>query len=188
MVGHGFRSGAYRSTSRSFSCHQCKRRVKAGDMIVGFPTETDAEFEDSLSLLEEVRYKSVFVFKYSPRPGTVAIKKLEDDIPDAVKKERNQRMLALQQKISLEHHEKMVGRRYEVLVEGAAKIDPVKQKTNDLVQIGRSAPRPDDHVRLTSRTRGDHIVAFDGPASLVGQLVTVEVATATGLSLTGRLP
>jgi tRNA-2-methylthio-N6-dimethylallyladenosine synthase len=68
-----------------------------GDMIVGFPTETDDEFEDSLSLLREVRYKSVFVFKYSPRPGTVAIKKLDDDVPDAVKKERNQRMLALQQ-------------------------------------------------------------------------------------------
>lgn len=162
-----------------------------GDMIVGFPGETEEDFELSLSLLEEVRYKGVFVFKYSTRPGTVASKKYEDDLPDAVKKERNQRMLELQQRISKEHHEAMIGQTFEVLVEGSAKIDPRDAPRDDggLVQIGgkRREPSTTGDVRLTSRTRGDHIVAFDGPASLVGELVNVRVTRATGLSLGGEL-
>jgi len=167
-----------------------------GDMIVGFPGETEEDFEQSLSLLEAVRFKGVFVFKYSTRPGTVASKKFEDDLPDAIKKERNQRMLALQQSISKAHHEAMVGQEVEVLVEGAAKIDPATREAprdaGGLVQIGRktlarSGGGSREAVRLTSRTRGDHIVAFDGPPALVGGFARVRVERATGLSLTGRL-
>ncbi len=176
-----------------------------GDMIVGFPGETDEDFERSLSLLEEVRYKGVFVFKYSTRPGTVASKKLEDNVPDEVKKERNQRMLALQQRISKQHHEALVGRELEVLVEGSAKIDPHKRVQADgprdedgtpLLTLGRKqgpalantmVEDSDERVRLTSRTRGDHIVAFDGPDALVGDLVRVRVTRATALSLSGEL-
>lgn len=166
-----------------------------GDMIVGFPGETEEDFQLSLTLLEEVRFKGVFVFKYSTRPGTVASKKYEDDLPDSVKKDRNQRMLELQQRISKAHHEAMVGQDVEVLVEGAAKIDPrsreVPRDQGGLVQIGRKAapnePIGSEHIRLTSRTRGDHIVAFDGPADLVGRMTRVRIETATGLSLTGKL-
>jgi tRNA-2-methylthio-N6-dimethylallyladenosine synthase len=177
-----------------------------GDMIVGYPTETDADFEASLSLLEAVRYKTVYVFKYSPRPGTVADKRDPDDIPDALKRERNQRMLALQQRIAKEHHEALVGKTIEVYVEGTAKLDP---HAHEAVPVGaddphRDAPRdegaptlysigapkrtrPSGTARLTSRTRGDHIVAFDGDRSLVGRLVQVTVTRASALSLQGQL-
>jgi tRNA-2-methylthio-N6-dimethylallyladenosine synthase len=146
-----------------------------GDMIVGFPGETDEDFEASLALLRRVRYKSVYVFKYSPRPGTVAEMRMEDDVPDDVKRERNQRMLALQQEIALQHHREMIGRTVEVLVEGTAKIDP------ELVSLGNK------RARLTSRTRGDHIVAFDGDASLIGTIAQVEITRASALSLSGTL-
>jgi tRNA-2-methylthio-N6-dimethylallyladenosine synthase len=153
-----------------------------GDMIVGFPGETDEEFEASLSLLEEVRYKMVYVFKYSERPGTVASKKLDDTVPLSVKKVRNNRMLEVQQAISKRHHEAMVGTELEVLVEGAAKIDP-KKRADGLVTIGK----PKSRTRLSARTRGDHIIAFDGPEELIGQLVKVKVTEARELSLSGEL-
>jgi tRNA-2-methylthio-N6-dimethylallyladenosine synthase len=161
-----------------------------GDMIVGFPTETDADFEASLTLLDEVQYKSVFVFKYSPRPGTVSGKRDEDDVPNPIKKQRNQRMLDHQQGISRAHHQGMVAQELEVLVEGKAKVDPQAQAApsrdpdgSPLVSLSRR--RPEGEVRLSARTRGDHIVAFDGPASLIGSLVQVRIDTATGLSLSG---
>jgi tRNA-2-methylthio-N6-dimethylallyladenosine synthase len=164
-----------------------------GDMIVGFPGETEEDFQLSMSLLEEVRYKGVFVFKYSTRPGTVASKKLQDNLPDEAKKDRNHRMLELQQRISKEHHEAMVGREVEVLVEGSAKYDPASRGPRDeegqpLLTLGKAKlTRSDESTRLTSRTRGDHIVAFDGPESLVGELARVRVTHATGLSLSGEL-
>lgn len=181
--------------------HRARERMPdvsiVGDMIVGFPGETDEDFELSLSLLEEVRYKGVFVFKYSTRPGTVASRKYEDDIPDEVKRERNQRMLELQQRISKEHHEAMVGREVEVLVEGSAKIDPSKREAprdsdgTPLLTLGKkqspSATASNERVRLSSRTRGDHIVAFDGPEHLVGELVKVRITRASALSLSGEL-
>jgi tRNA-2-methylthio-N6-dimethylallyladenosine synthase len=117
-------------------------------------------------------------------------------VPDAVKRARNQRMLALQQSISLSHHQGMVGRSTQVLVEGDAKIDPNHLAGRDaprdeggavLVTLGRKKVRGDEVVRLTSRTRGDHIVAFDGPSSLVGKLVDVDITRASGLSLQGQL-
>ncbi len=73
----------------------------ASDMIVGFPTETEEEHEDSLTLLRRVRYDNLFVFKYSPRSGTVAARRFEDDVPEATKKRRNQEMLTLQAELSL---------------------------------------------------------------------------------------
>jgi tRNA-2-methylthio-N6-dimethylallyladenosine synthase len=167
-----------------------------GDMIVGYPGETDEDFEASLSLLRAVRYKTVYVFKYSPRPNTVASRRDPDDVDDATKRARNHRMLAVQQEIALAHHQAMVGQRVQVLVEGAAKLDPVAQaqapRDDDgtvLYPLGRrkQAARDDGTVRLTARTRGDHIVAFDGPASLVGELVDVTITRATPLSLGGAL-
>jgi tRNA-2-methylthio-N6-dimethylallyladenosine synthase len=166
-----------------------------GDMIVGYPTETEEDFAASLRLLDDVQYKTVYVFKYSPRPGTVAEKRDADDVPDAVKRDRNQRMLQHQQRISQSLHAAMVGTVKRVLVEGDAKIDPDHLAGRDaprddgsggLVRIG-SKKRTDARARLTSRTTGDHIVAFDGPASLIGSLVDVRVTRATALSLQGEL-
>lgn len=142
-----------------------------GDMIVGFPGETDADFQLSLDLLRTVRYKNVFVFKYSPRPGTTAFK-LGDDISDELKKARNNLMLDVQNEIALEHHQAMIGHDVMVLCEGEAKLD--------LVQL-RSAN--EDSVNLIGRTGGDHIVHFRGPKSLAGSLVNVRVTEARSLSL-----
>jgi tRNA-2-methylthio-N6-dimethylallyladenosine synthase len=167
-----------------------------GDMIVGYPTETDEDFEASISLLNEVRYKTVYVFKYSTRPNTVAANRDADDVTEAVKKSRNQRMLTVQQEIAHEHHAALIGNSIEVLVEGAAKVDPKEQDNtprdddgNVLYPLGRKPRqvRDDGTARLTARTRGDHIVSFDGPASLVGTLAQVTITKATPLSLSGRL-
>jgi len=175
-----------------------------GDMIVGYPTETDEDFEASLQLLRDVQYKAVFVFKYSPRPGTVSARRDIDDVPDAVKRARNHAMLELQQQVSLAHHQALLGRELEVLVEGTAKLDPGARDD----EAPRDAPRDEGgallftlgkkkrpgapakaprNERLTSRTRGDHIVAFDGDASLVGRLVSVRVTRASALSLGAEL-
>ena len=180
--------------------HRARARMPdiaiVGDMIVGYPTETDEDFDASISLLQEVRYKTVYVFKYSTRPNTVAAKRDPDDVPDATKRERNQRMLAVQQAIALEHHQALIGQRVEVLVEGAAKVDPKEQdsapRDDDgtvLYPLGRKPRqiRDDGTARLTARTRGDHIVSFDGPASLVGTLTHVTITKATPLSLSASL-
>ncbi|OGQ09706.1 MAG: tRNA (N6-isopentenyl adenosine(37)-C2)-methylthiotransferase MiaB [Deltaproteobacteria bacterium RBG_16_71_12] len=159
-----------------------------GDMIVGYPSETEADHAASLELLRAVSYKTVYVFKYSPRPGTVSISRDADDVPDDVKRGRNQQMLALQHEISLAHHRGLVGSTVEVLVEGTAKVDPRDRRDQHdaLVQIARPV-RVAGTVRLTSRTRGDHIVAFDGAAALVGSLAQVRVTRASPLSLSGEL-
>lgn len=149
-----------------------------GDMIVGFPTESEEDFQESLDLLRLVRYKSVFVFKYSPRPDTIAFKRFADDVLVADKKDRNQRMLKLQNQIALDHHLSMVGKQVDVLVEGRAKIDP---------RVASGMAATNNHIRLTARTRGDHIVAFDGPESLIGSLQSVQVTQASALALCGRL-
>jgi tRNA-2-methylthio-N6-dimethylallyladenosine synthase len=156
-----------------------------GDMIVGYPGESDDDFDASLSLLRAVQYKTVYVFKYSPRPGTVADKRDVDDVPDEVKRDRNRRMLALQQEIALQHHQRMVGETIEVFVEGTAKLDPRDEDGSVLVPLGRR--RKSGVARLTSRTRGDHIVAFDGDEALVGTLQRVKVERASALSLQGAL-
>ena len=105
-----------------------------------------------------------------------------DTIPLAEKKRRNNVMLKHQQAISRRHHEAMVGSELEVIVEGAAKIDP-KARADGLVSIGK----PKQRTRLSGRTRGDHIVAFDGAEDLVGQLVKVKVTEGRELSLSGEL-
>src|SRR5690606_33995895 len=86
----------------------------AGDIIVGFPTETDEDFEATKDLLRRARYKNCFIFKYSPRPGTVAHDRIPDDVPDEVKRRRNNELLALQQQISAETSRAYVGRTVDV--------------------------------------------------------------------------
>src|SRR3954468_9103824 len=82
----------------------------ASDFIVGFPTETDQEFEQTVQLVRDCRFKNSFIFKYSPRPGTVAIDRFEDDVPEDVKRRRNSALLAEQQTVSEELNRQMLGR------------------------------------------------------------------------------
>lgn len=154
-----------------------------GDMIVGFPGETDEDFNKSLDLLRRVRFKNLFIFKYSPRPNTVAEKKLVDDVPMSVKKERHRIMLNVQNELIYEQHQSMIGQHYKVLCEGPAKLDPsLAQK--DLVQIKNTKAQT---MQLIGRTEGDHIVHFRGPLSLRGTLVDVRIDSLSMLSLSGTL-
>ncbi len=150
--------------------------VLAGDFIVGFPGETDADHDASADLIRTAGYKNSFIFKYSPRPGTTADGRLKDDVPLAVKKRRNNELLAVQQKVGLTHHRQYVGREVEVLTEGPS---PRSGK-----QTGEP---PAGQVQLTGRTRWDHIVIFDGPAELAGRYVRVNITDASPLTLFGRL-
>jgi len=100
----------------------------SGDFIIGFPTETDEDFEGTVALVKRARYKNAFIFKYSPRPGTVAIDKFPDDVPESVKRERNGRLLALQSEISEEIGREQVGETLEVFVEGLSPRERKKRK------------------------------------------------------------
>jgi len=155
----------------------------AGDFIVGFCGETEDEFADTLGLIERIRYKNIFMFKYSTRPDTVADRRLPDDVPDETKRRRHAELMQLQQQISLRHHQAIVGRNVEVLVEGYSKAAIKAQEAEE----GRGQEvswRKSD--QLTGRTRGDEIVVFTGPASLIGQTADIEVTSATALTLHGR--
>jgi tRNA-2-methylthio-N6-dimethylallyladenosine synthase len=129
------------------------------DVIVGFPGESEADFEATCALMERVRYDSAFVFKYSPRPGTEAAGWI-DDVPQTVKERRNQVALELQARISRQALERWAGREVEVLVEARN-------------------PRG----QLAGRSRRHTPVVLDGPDSLLGELLPVRVVRATGTTL-----
>ena len=140
----------------------------ATDFIVGFCGETEAEFAETVKLLEEVRFNGAYIFKYSERPGTPAAE-FADDVPDEVKRERNQILLEIQRRISLELNSESIGQETEVLVEGVSK----KDKT-----------------RWSGRNRKHQIVVFpiQGDENLVGQLVNVKVRDVTSVVLVGERP
>src|SRR5689334_18586679 len=94
----------------------------ASDAIVGFPTETDEDFEQTMELTRYCRFKNSFIFKYSPRPGTIAIDRHEDDVPEETKRQRNNALLALQGEISATLNREMIGKTVEVMVEGESKL------------------------------------------------------------------
>ena len=145
------------------------RRVLPGislstDLILGFPGETEADFQETLDLVQEAAFHQAYCFKYSPRPQTKAAS-LPDQVPEEVKGERLTRLLDLQNRLILEAHRSLVGQTREVLVEGGSK---------------RSAKE------LSGRLRTNQVVNFSGPQQLVGQLVRVEITEAHPHSLKGR--
>ena len=118
------------------------------DVIVGFCSETDAEFEQTCNLMEELRYDSAFMFKYSERPGTAAHRGIPDDVPEEVKAERLQEVIRLQERISGEINEAAVGRTVEVLVEGPSKRSG---KSGDSQQLRALSPGQDGGLSRSSR-------------------------------------
>jgi tRNA-2-methylthio-N6-dimethylallyladenosine synthase len=132
------------------------------DIIVGFPGESDADFEQTLSLVEEVRFDGAFTFIYSPRAGTEAAA-MTDQVADAVKHDRLERLVEVVQRIAQERNEERVGRVEEVLVEG---------------------PSRTDSALVRGRTRRNTTVNFSGPA-IPGELVGVEIQAATSTTLRG---
>ena len=135
------------------------------DLIVGFPTETEDDFERTLDILREVRYALVFPFMYSPRPKTKA-SEMPDDVPQEVKHERLQRVIALQQVIDAENIARYVGTEQEILIDGAS------TKERDT---------------MIGRTDGFQAVALHDVSLEVGDLVSVRITSATGHWLRGEL-
>lgn len=138
--------------------------VLGTDIIVGFPTETEEEFQETYRLFEEIRYGVSFIFAYSPRKGTPAFR-WKDDIPEEVKQDRLQRLLSLHEEIAREQRQEMLGNTVEVLVE----------KKNR------------DDKYLKGRTRCWKNVVFAGDESLVGSLQKVKVDSYSHQTLIGSL-
>ena len=136
------------------------------DMIVGFPGETERDFEDTLSLVAAVGYQSIFSFKYSPRPNTLALKRMPDDVPAEEKTRRIVELQALQRRIQQDVHESAVGRVERVLA--------------DSVSRRRS-------WELSGRTSGNLVVNFPGEGVAVGDLVPVRIERAGPNSVWGRM-
>jgi tRNA-2-methylthio-N6-dimethylallyladenosine synthase len=135
------------------------------DIIVGFPGETDADFEDTMSLVREVGYDGAYTFIYSERPGTEAAREMADDVPPEVKSERIGRLVELVQEQARGRAQRFVGTTREVLVEGPSRTNP---------------------ERLRGRLSQNITVNFSGRAE-PGELVPVQIESATSTTLSGRL-
>src|SRR5258708_25809721 len=145
----------------------------SSDFIVGFCGETEESFARSCEVVRESGFKNSFIFKYSPRPGTRGHELYADDVPEEVKKRRNNDLLALQTQVSLADHRRIVVARVEVLGEGPSK---------NALKHARTGP-----MQLTGRTRTDHIVVFEGNERLAGQTVMVDVHEASPFTLYGAV-
>jgi tRNA-2-methylthio-N6-dimethylallyladenosine synthase len=148
------------------------------DIIVGFCGETEAQFQDTLALLEAVRYDQVYAAAYSPRPGTPATK-LADDVPPDVKRRRLNELLALQEGIGLERNQAWLGREVSVLVDT---VSPPRTHGHD-----EAAGEVGEGSHLSGRTRGNKLVHLAGDESIVGHEVVVRVDHAGPYALRGAL-
>lgn len=135
------------------------------DLILGFPGETEQEFQETLDMVERVRFDAIYVFLYSPRPGTAAAV-MPDQITGEVKKQRFTRLTEAQNEISLEINRVLVGQDWEVLVEGKSKTNP---------------------ERWSGRTRTGKIVVFKGEGDLTGKIVEVAIDCAQTWNLIATL-
>jgi tRNA-2-methylthio-N6-dimethylallyladenosine synthase len=135
------------------------------DMIAGFPTETEEDHQDTLSLMEYVKYDFGFMFAYSERPGTLAARKMEDDVPEEVKKRRLNEIIDLQQKIGLERTQRFIGQEVEVLIEKESK-------------------RSDAH--WSGRNSQNTVVVFPKENYKIGEFVLVKITDCTAATLIGE--
>jgi tRNA-2-methylthio-N6-dimethylallyladenosine synthase len=158
----------------------------SGDFIVGHPGESEASFEKSMELVRECRFKNSFVFKYSPRPGTKAHEMYSDEIPEEVKRRRNNEMLALQNEISEEDNTRFIGREVEVLVEGPSKTAAKKGERAEHAG-GEGGDKAGGPMQLTGRTPCDRIVVFDGNPRLAGTLAQVGIFDCSATTLLGAV-
>ena len=135
------------------------------DIITGFPTETEEDHQDTLSLIEYVRYDFGYMFAYSERPGTLAARKLEDDIPEDVKQRRLQEIVDLQREIGLERTQRFLGETVEVLIEKHSK------KSEE---------------EWSGRNSQNTVVVFPKENYKVGDFVLVEITDCTSATLIGK--
>ncbi|MCA9187783.1 MAG: tRNA (N6-isopentenyl adenosine(37)-C2)-methylthiotransferase MiaB [Planctomycetales bacterium] len=146
----------------------------SSDFIVGFSGETEDDFRQTVELVEECRFKNSFIFKYSERPGTKGAEMLPDDVSDDNKRRRNNELLAVQNRISAELNEAMVGEEVEILVEGPSKAARDRGDAGPVLQ-------------MTGRTHCDRIVVYDGNIRQAGQLVQVVIYDAHSHTLFGEI-
>ena len=146
---------------------KCPQATITTDIIVGFPSETDEEFEDTFRVMKQVEFDSAFIFKYSERKGTIAQRKQPDDVPDEKKTERTVRLNALQKEISLKKNQAHIGEIQEVLVEGKSE-----------------AGSPEAYF---GRTDGHKTVIFPSGDSVAGDLIKVRITEASPNNLKGEL-
>jgi len=135
------------------------------DMFTGFHDETEEDFQETLTLMKEVGFDSAFMFKYSERPGTFAAKHLPDNVPEDVKIERLNRMIALQNELSLCSNKRDVGKTFEVLVEGHS-----KRSRDDMF----------------GRTQQNKVIVFPAGDTRIGDRVMCQVERATSATLIGK--
>jgi tRNA-2-methylthio-N6-dimethylallyladenosine synthase len=193
MMNRGYTAGQYLDfidRARGYMPDLCI----ASDFIVGFPTESDDDFAQTVEMVQRCRFKNSFIFKYSPRPGTVAIDRFKDDVPEDVKRRRNNELLAVQSRICAQNNRAMIGQAVQVLVEGESKLvsKAAAYPSSNGVELGwekRRQVREEsaDRTQLVGRTRGDQVVVFDGERSLKGQLIDLEIVDARNLTLFGKL-
>lgn len=135
------------------------------DIIVGFPTETEEDFQETVDLVRQARFGGAFIFKYSPRPGTIAFYKYQDTVPDDEKQRRLEILLTLQKQITDEENRKRIGQTLEVLAEGPARAQGF----------------------LMGKTRDNRTVVFEGSSDLIGELVNVKITDGSVAGLAGQL-
>src|SRR5262249_37871351 len=148
--------------------HRCREKVPgvavSSDFIVGFCGETEESFRKTVELVRAAKFKNSFIFKYSERPGTKAADRYPDDVPDEVKKRRNNDLLAVQNANSLADHRAQIGTTVEVLVEGPSRI----------------GDKSDSQVKqLTGRSMTAHMVVCEEPTKLIGRTVRGAVEDAS---------
>ena len=135
------------------------------DIMLGFPGETEEQFEQAVSLMEQVRYETAFMYYYNPREGTPAVK-MPDQIPDDVKKARLQRVIDLQLQITSEQMKKRVGQEVKVLVQNVSRDNPDE---------------------LLGKTEQDEHIAFKADKTLIGSFCRVKIEQLSGNTFRGRL-
>ena len=144
------------------------------DFIVGFCGETEEDFQATVDLVREGRFKNSFIFKYSPREGTKGAELYADDVPEDVKRRRNNELLEIQNAISEEDNQAFLGRTVEVLVEGPSKLAQKQAEEGEVLQ-------------LTGRTNCDRIVVFEGNRRQIGRILPVGVYDASAFTLFGTV-
>ncbi len=179
------------------------------DFIVGFSGETDEDFAATVDLVRRARFKNSFIFKYSPRPGTKGYELYPDDVPDEVKRRRNNELLHVQAEISHADNQPFVGRVVEILVEGPSKVQQKQVRRHGSAgedgvsgeegsagsasfsgldrALGAAGEPPSGMLQLAGRTTCDRIVVFEGEPALIGRMVNVVVYEATAFTLFGAL-
>ena len=158
----GYTVEQYRELAHTIR-HKIPQISVSTDIIVGFPGETEEQFEHSLSVLKEIRFDVVHVAAYSPRPGTIAWREYQDDIPSDVKKERLNKIEELQAAVASEINSQLQGRQVEVLVEGKKK------------------------GKWFGRTRSNKLVFFEDAGNWLGQLARIQIEKTSPWSLRGEV-